>query len=196
MSDPETLRVYNARAKDYAQAFETDETDKTLARFVAALPEGGRVLDLGCGPGRAAGLMAREGLVVDAIDASAAMVELARERPGVTAWQASFDDLDAEALYDGIWANFCLLHAPREDIPRHLNDIRRALKAGGILHVGVKEGTGMARDALGRRYTYFTVDEMKGLLRDAGLDPGPVTRGASPGLDGTVSAWFTLTAHG
>ncbi|MFZ5964100.1 class I SAM-dependent methyltransferase [Thalassococcus sp. BH17M4-6] len=193
MTDAETLRVYDRMALDYDKISSAVGPDDTLQAFIAAMPPGGRVLDLGCGPGRSAMYMARAGLVVDATDASATMVAMAQKIPGVTAWQARFDDLDAEAAYDGVWANFCLLHATRAEVPRHLRAIRRAIKPGGVLHVGVKEGEGEARDSLGRRYTYFTVPEMDRLMREAGFVPGPATHGADAGLDGVVAAFFTLS---
>ena len=194
MTDAETLRVYDDMALTYQKVFSDKAADATLLAFIAAMPEGGRVLDFGCGPGRSAMHMARAGLRVDATDGSATMVGLAAQHPGVTAWQASFDALDAVAQYDGVWANFSLLHADRADVPAHLTAIRRALRARGLLHIGVKEGTGEARDSLGRRYTYFTLPEMEAMLRAAGFSPGPATRGEGPGLDGSVASFFTLSA--
>lgn len=195
MTDRQTLDVYDARAGDYAKTLGADPaTAPSLSAFVAALPDGARVLDLGCGPGTWAAAMAQAGCRVDATDASQAMVDLAARQPGVTAWQASFEELDAEAQYDGIWANFSLLHASRDAMPGHLARIARALKPGGLLHIGLKEGQGAARDSLGRFYTYYTVEEVTVMLRDAGLTAGPARHGADKGLDGAVAPWFTLTA--
>lgn len=96
MSDRHTLDIYDARAADYAQFLGADPaTTPSLTAFVAALPPGARVLDLGCGPGTWAAAMAQARCKVEATDASQGMVELAAAQPGVTAWQATFDDLDA-----------------------------------------------------------------------------------------------------
>ena len=195
MTDRETIRIYDSRASDYAEVTASDAPDATLSAFIAALPPGGRVLDLGCGPGGASGHMAAAGLNVEAWDASRAMVDLAADRPGVTARQAGFGDLDAENAYDGIWANFSLLHAPRADMPRHLAAVARALRPGGIFHIGVKEGAGEKRDSLGRFYTYYTAASLTAVLQEAGLTPGTFTHGADKGLDGVVAAWITVTAH-
>lgn len=194
-ADARTLRTYAARAQDYASMTADLSGDKHLAAFIAAMPNGARVLDLGCGPGRAAGGMANAGLIVDATDAVPEMVEMAASYPGVTAWQASFDDLDAQARYDGIWANFSLLHAPREAMPRHLAAQAAALTPGGLLHIGVKTGTGAARDSLGRLYTYYTEPELRSLLADAGLAPGASWTGRDIGLDGQASDWVVIHAR-
>ena len=195
MSDRETLDVYAARADDYKNCFVSDEADTSLTAFLAELPAGADVLDLGCGPGRSAGLMAKAGHRVTATDAVAEMVALAAEHPGVTARQESFDDLDGMALYHGIWANFSLLHAPREDLPRHLSSIATALKPAGIFHIGMKTGSDTARDALGRRYTYVTQDELTGLLEAQSLLPIRHWTGESPGLDGVVAPWIVMQAR-
>ena len=42
--------------------------------------------------------------------------------------QARFDELEVQGVYDGIWANFSLLHAPKSEFPGHLARIRRAGK--------------------------------------------------------------------
>ncbi|TDK46748.1 class I SAM-dependent methyltransferase [Antarcticimicrobium luteum] len=197
MSDPKTIAIYDDRAAEYAgMTDQYNTTDPRLVAFIAACPEGGRVLDLGCGPGAAAARMAEAGLAVDAVDASAAMVEMAARHPGVTARHATFDDIAGEALYDGIWANFSLLHAPRTDFPRHLSGLHRALKPGGVFLIGLKLGKGEARDRIGRLYTYYTEDDLMDYLRAAGFTPTDIKHGQGEGLDGTVSPWISVIAHG
>lgn len=195
-SDLETIRVYGDMASDYAKLVTANGEDPALATFIRALPRGAHVLDLGCGPGHAAAQMAASGLSVDATDASAAMVELAGNHQGVNAWVSSFDDLTGTSLYDGIWANFSLLHVSRGDMPRHLVTLRELLRVGGMFHIGMKTGTGEKRDTLGRLYTYYTEEELTGLLTDARFTPFSRTRGRDKGLDGEWAEWVAITAHG
>ena len=196
-ADDETLAVYGAQAQAYANLTDDLEGDKHLATFIAAMPDGARVLDLGCGPGRAAGQMGAVGLKVDAMDAVPEMVAMAAAHLGVTAWQGTFDDITGDTIYDGIWANFSLLHAPRAAMPRHLADVRRALKPGGLFHIGVKTGTSESRDSLGRLYTYYTEAELRDLLTTAGLTPtGSWTGSDAAGLSGEPADWVVIHSHG
>ncbi|WP_425098096.1 class I SAM-dependent methyltransferase [Tropicibacter sp. S64] len=197
MTDRITLDVYDLRAAEYAEVTASEGPDATLQRFIDALPPGARVLDLGCGPGTSAAYMAQSGLRPEAWDASSGMVALAEKHPGVTARLSSFDDLteiDA-ASFDGVWANFSLLHAPRKALPRHLREIARILRPGGLFHIAVKEGTGERRDRIGRLYSYYTEGDLTRLLKDAGLSPGAYERGRDRGLDGSLSDWISVTAH-
>ncbi len=194
--DEETVSTYARMAQDYATMTADSDSDPVLTAFIGGIPRGGRVLDLGCGPGVTAAAMTRAGLYVDATDAVAEMVAMAETHPGVTAWQATFDEITGDAIYDGIWANFSLLHAPRSDMPRHLGALRRALKPGGLFHIGMKTGTGERRDNLGRLYTYYTEQELCDLMRAAGLTAFSSTKGADKGLDGVVAPWVTIAAHG
>ncbi|SDF36870.1 Methyltransferase domain-containing protein [Salipiger thiooxidans] len=194
MTDDETQRVYAEKALDY-EKLQPDDPFPSLRAFIARLPEGAEVLDLGCGPGHDSQHMARAGLRVDALDASPEMIRLANARPGVTARLGTFDDLDAQDRYDGIWAAFSLLHAPRDAIPRHLAAIARALRPGGVLGLMLKEGTGEARDRLGRFYTYYAEPELRALLAEAGLTVDGLSRGEGRGLDGSPSQWISVAAH-
>ncbi|MFX0543937.1 class I SAM-dependent DNA methyltransferase [Roseovarius sp. S1116L3] len=194
--DPETLAVYSAQAQAYDDMTADLEGDKHLATFLAAMPPNARVLDLGCGPGRAAAQMAKAGLRVDATDAVPEMVDMAAARPGVTALQADFDDISGNDLYDGIWANFSLLHASRADLPRHLAALKTALKPGGLFHIGMKTGAGEERDTIGRLYTYYTEDELRALLQHAGFTPEASWTGRDKGLSGQMSDWVVVHAHG
>ena len=193
MTDARTIGVYDARAADYAQ-LDLGQPRPSLRAFIAAMPQGGLVCDLGCGPGISAFHMQAAGLRVDALDASAAMVDIARAR-GVPACIATFDDLDGEACYDGVWANFSLLHAAPDDLPRHIAAIARALLPGGLLHIAMKTGTGCRRDALDRLYTYVTQEDLTALLTEAGLTPVSVRSGVDKGLAGTDDPFIVIQAR-
>ena len=190
--DPKTLDVYNEMASDYAAVFDnTSKPDTDLARFIKAMPKGGRVLDLGCGPGGASYLMAQAGLAVDALDASPEMVRLACEK-GIKARVATFDDVQDVDTYDGVWANFSLLHAPREKLPLHFAALAKALRAGGHMHVGLKTGSGVERDHLQRLYTFVEQDELAELFAQAGLSVVATRTGSGVGLAGTDDPWVIM----
>ena len=196
MSDIETIRVYDNRAAEYAEMSDQHNAqDPHLVDFIASVPPGGTVLDLGCGPGASATVMAAAGLVVTAIDASNEMVALAAAKAGVNARQGTFDQIDATASYDGIWANFSLLHAPRRAFPRHLKAVKDALVPGGSFYIGMKLGTGEARDEIGRFYTYYLQDELEVLMSGAGFAVTNRRYGKDRGLDGTMSDWIQVAAH-
>jgi len=195
MSDPETLAVYAAQADRYASVTNgVSDRDPNLAAFINAIPEGGHVLDLGCGPGDSARLMADTGLKVLAVDAVAEMVALAAQHHGVTAKQQTFEDIEGSEIYDGIWANFSLLHASRDALPRILKSLHTALRSGGKFHIGMKLGTDTKRDKIGREYTYVTQDGLFNLLTTAGFTIIKTTTGCDKGLDGTYADWIAVAA--
>lgn len=196
MSDRETLQVYAAQAEKYRDLVSTSaRTDPLFATFMNALPPASHVLDLGCGPGHFAAAFGAAGHRVTATDASPEFVEMASGHENVVAQHATFDDIAGEALYDAVWANFSLLHAPRADMPRHLSALHRALQPGGLFHIGVKTGAGAKRDSLGRLYTYYDAAELTGLVETAGFTVTASTTGADPGLDGVLAPWIVLHAH-
>jgi SAM-dependent methyltransferase len=196
MTDKETIEVYNNRAEEYAKCFTSDQPDAALQRFIKGVSKGGHVLDLGCGPATASAHMRSAGLTPDPVDASPEMVAHANAAYDINARVCMFDDIDVVDIYDGIWANFSLLHADRADLPRYLTALHTALKPGGFFHIGMKLGTGTARDKLGRFYTFVTEDELLGLLTHAGFTHSFTERGEGKGLSGTVEPWIIMNANG
>ncbi len=197
MSDPETLAVYDAQADDYAQMMDNAAArDQRVADFITACKPDGQVLDLGCGPGNYARLMADAGLKVTAIDGSQEMARRADALPGVQARHGYFEDIEDLDAFDGIWASFSLLHAPRADFPDHLARLKRALRAGGVFFIGMKTGTGEGRDNLGRFYTYYSKEALETHLQEAGLTPQRHWTGYGKGLSGQYSGWIVIEAKG
>ncbi len=184
MSDTKTIEAYNLNAEDYHTRFPVEKPNKALIMFMEELPEGGRILDLGCGPGNWARFMKEAGFDVDATDASLEMVKIARDAFGINARKATFDEISGSAVYDGVWANFSLLHAERSAFPKHLTALNEALKPGGAFHIGMKLGADANRDRLDRFYTYYEENELLQHLKDAGFETLNVKTGKEVGLAG------------
>lgn len=193
--DAATLGFYTREAAAYADHAAAAAPDARLDRFAAMLPPGGAVLDFGCGSGWAAARLNAMGFRATGFDGSPGLAAEARRRYGVEVAVGRFDQFDAEAAYDGVWASFSLLHDRRAAMPGHLRRLKRALRPGGVLYLGLKAGEGESRDRLGRFYTYFGESETAGLLADAGFGIVASETEASTGYSGEPAVSLHLFAR-
>ena len=198
MSDPATLAFYEREAPKYT-ASTAEMHVRHLDPFLDRLPDGARILELGCGVGRDAARMADRGFAIDATDGAAAMVRKARERFGIKARQMRFDELDAEAAYDAVWAHASLLHLPRADLPDAIRRIFHALKAGGWHFANFKLGDAdqadEGRDLLGRWTSLPSPEWLVGEYEGAGFRLVETERYPGKGCDGTQRDWLALTVR-
>jgi SAM-dependent methyltransferase len=98
---------------------------------------GGRVLELGCGTGRVTGHLAARAAHVDALDISAHMLDVARDRyPQVAFHEGDMTELSgfADGAFDAVVAP-CNVIDVLDDARRRalLRDARRLLAADGVL---------------------------------------------------------------
>lgn len=196
MSDLKTQAYYNAHAGDYLARFSRREPDQDLHDFMNALPSGARVLDAGCGPGNSAWIMAQNGFDVCAIDASPSMVQIAQDQFQVNAQVMELSELDYKGAFDGIWANFSLLHLKRNQFEPVLTRFKIALKSKGVLHLGLKTGTGEKRDQFGRFYSYYSVEELRDMLGKLGFDIFKTRQGETTGMTKEIAPFVIILAYG
>ncbi|TCI99711.1 class I SAM-dependent methyltransferase [Aeromicrobium sp. IC_218] len=118
--------------------FFREAPDESLVAWHEAgrLPRGGRVLDLGSGPGRNAVWLAQQGYAVDAVDLSAEAVRWGGERASAAGVDVRFVHGDAFALevdepYDLVYDSGCFHHLPPHRRLSHRWLLERALRPGG-----------------------------------------------------------------
>ena len=165
--DEATLQFYRGNAEAYAKRTFTSRQAR-LTAFLALLPPGACILELGCGAGGDTAEMLARGFDVRPTDGSPEMAEVASKRLGRTVETLLFHDLDAVEAYDAVWANACLLHVPRPELADVLARIWRALKAEGVFYASYKEGDGDGRDTLDRYYNYPSQDWLRATYAVAG----------------------------
>ena len=194
--DPATLEFYAREAAAYGRRSDGIGVSKALVAFLALIPKGGHVLDLGCGTGRDTQAILEAGFEVTALDGSPQMAAEAEKRIGRPVLVMLFDEMIFERRFDGIWASASLLHVPRAGLPDVLSRVHAALKPGGLIEAGFKSGNAEGRDKLGRYYNYLDAEELAPLFRAGGswssLD---LKIGRGKGYDGTETGWVEVIAR-
>lgn len=192
-SDDATLNFYARQAEAYA-AKTADTAADGLDGFLDWLPAGARILELGCGSGRDSAYMLARGFDVTPTDGSPEMAAVAEQRLGRAVAVLPFDQLTAVKLYDGIWANACLLHVPRPALAGILARIRTALKAGGLFHASFKSGTLDGRDRFDRYYNYPSEGWLRECYEAAGWTTIRIETRDGGGYDGEPTRWLRVHA--
>lgn len=145
------IRRTNERQEDELSAVydarwgEIEDTHRAqLARFLAELPAGGRVLDAACGTGKYLGLVIASGRSVTGVDHSGGHLAVARGKfPALQLDHADLQDLDYRHEFDAVMCVDALEMVPPEDWPEILARFARALRPPGGLYLTIE----LAREA-------------------------------------------------
>lgn len=157
---------WTGEAADWWDAFYTDRSrpvpffvdkpDENLVEWLdrGLIPPGGRVLDLGCGPGRNARYLAARGFTVDAVDLSPTAIAWAEERARAAGAAVRFHRGDAFTLagtalrgpYDLVHDSGCFHHLPPHRRISYLALLDDVLAPGGHLALTCFAAGGMGSE--------------------------------------------------
>jgi SAM-dependent methyltransferase len=191
--DPGTLDFYAGEAKVYAAQ---SRQSPHLESFLALVIPGGRILELGCGAGLDSLAMIARGFDCDPTDGSPEMAAEAARNLGRPVAVMRFDELDKHEIYDGVWANACLLHVPDIALTGILNRIYTSIKPDAPFFASYKAGSQDGRDRFGRYYNLPSIVKLRSAYLQAGpwrnLEIDDNAKGV--GYDGEISPWLRVLA--
>lgn len=194
-----TIDEYQLTAEEFRVGTWNHDVSQNREALVAAMPRTpGKILDLGCGPGRDLVAFTSQGHIAIGLDATPAFVEMAQQMSGCEVWQQSFFSLDLPpATFDGIFANASLLHVPRTEMVRVLQDLHQTLVPGGAIVMSMVRGESEGYSVRSTGYRYVTGWEYETLapcLEQAGFEllhhyyrP--------PGLPCEAQSWLVIVAR-
>ncbi len=190
-----SVEYYETHGATFFAATVSVDIEHLRTAFLDLVPEGGRLLDAGCGSGRDALAFLNAGYEVAAFDASPRMASLASELTGLEVEHGTFEEFSAHETFDGIWACASLLHVAAVDLPAVLRRLGLGLRPSGVLYASFKEGQG-EREHAGRRFTDLSLTDLKALVTAADLQVCRAWRtdDARPGREG--EAWVNVLARG
>ena len=189
----EPIAFYDENAATYAVKSRQAPVAR-LTAFADRLPPGGAVLELGCGAGEDSAWLTGRGFAVTPTDGSVAMAREAEARLGRSVRVMRFSELADVALYEGVWANACLLHVPRAELADVLRRIRRALRDDGLFYASFKTGGEEGADRFGRYYNRPSQEWLTETYNLAGFATPWIETASGGGYDGEPTEWLHVTA--
>ena len=155
-----TLDYYNKNSKDYFNSTVNVDMISSYKDFLGLLPQGAKILDLGCGSGRDSLQFMKLGYDVTAVDGSLELAKRASKLLGKEVIVSSFEELQLEDKYDGIWACASLLHLDNNALRDVLNKLYDNLNDSGIFYMSFKYGTSEFIDENNRYFNMFTEERL------------------------------------
>ena len=178
----QTKKTYDTIAADYSKANFKPIWVEEFKTYASLVP-GKKILDIGSGAGRDAVIFTEAGFDYTGIDASQAMLDVAKERaPKGTYKQMDFYNLDFPGdTFDGFWAAASFLHVPKSEVVPCILEARRILKKGGIGFISVKqkEKDGMNEGlitqerfggTISRYFAFYDPEEFNKYITDSDLE--------------------------
>ncbi len=123
-----TIDYYNQNAERFFNETIGIEMESLYERFLTLLPEKVTILDAGCGSGRDSLYFKREGYQITAFDGSLELTRLASKALKHPVLHLTFQQIEFEKEFDGVWACASLLHIPRNEMSDVLSRLSNSLK--------------------------------------------------------------------
>ncbi len=143
--------TYNLIAKDWSNDHAGDTWwVPNVEKFLSYLKPRNSVLDVGCGAGDKTKFLVAKGFDTTAIDFSEEMVEISRSNTPNAKYfvRDILEPINLEQKFNGILAQAVLLHVPKKEILRVLQNLKDQLVDGGYMYIAVKS---LKEDGVGEK---------------------------------------------
>lgn len=162
-----TIESYEGFADQYSRlGGPSPDVEAALRRVAEAVGDGGRILEVGSGPGWEADFLESLGVSVRRTDATRRFLELQAER-GKQGDLLNVITDDLGGPYDAVAALCVLIHVPRDQIDQVLKRIAEALRPRGAFLVSMRDGDG---ETSGKYHTvYWRRDDFAARMEAAGF---------------------------
>ena len=161
-----TLDYYNKNSEEYFNSTLNVDMTNTYKEFLKLVPEGGKILDLGCGSGRDSMNFIKLGYEVTAVDGAKELAKRASVLLGKEVIVSTFEELELKEKFHGIWACASLLHIKREDLKIVLNNLYNNLDDKGVFYMSFKYGEKEYVDDKNRYFNCFTDESIISFINE------------------------------
>lgn len=172
------LKAYRAISHNYYEWTKSIIVPEIIDKFISLINKNGKILDLGCGPGRDLKFFQEKGLKAFGVDICPEMIAIAKKRSRLKnvylgdMYNLPFDD----NFFAGIYCCASLSHIPKKDLVTVLNEIKRVCRKNAVMFCSVKLGNrediiqeNKYGKMIKRFWAFYQVNEIKKRLNGSGF---------------------------
>ncbi len=192
-----TIDAYDRNAEHYALKFEnfSTYTKKILDFHKGYVPEGARIVDLGCGPGHVIKTLMNldSTCCCTGVDLSTELISIAKlNNPSCTFITEDICTIQLPAEFDVVIASFCIVHLIENEAEKVIESISKCLDKNGHLYLSFMEGStsGFESTSFSKEqifFNYYDVDYILELLKKYGIEPQEISREEYLEQDGSIT---------
>ena len=159
-----TIDYYNRNADEYFARTAEVTFDEIYNRFLKYIPDGGRIMDLGCGSGRDVKWLCNHGYEAYGLDASRELVSKASDEYDIPVFTGLIEEWTTAIPFDGVWCCASLMHLEESALEQFFENLKYNLKPGGVVFMSVKSGIETGLDEQGRYLRNFTEEDLHEII--------------------------------
>lgn len=160
-----THEVFNNNYADYIMRTINVDFSEDYKIFLKYVPEGGHILDVGCGSGRDSFHFKKMGYQVTAIDGGEDFCKFASNLLQQPVQCMLFQDINFDNEFDGVWAMASIHHLDSAELSGVIEKIYKSLKVGGAFLFNARLGDREYDNQYGKHFCEFTQKSFRKLIK-------------------------------
>lgn len=160
-----THEVFNNDYADYIMRTINVDFSEDYKIFSKYIPEGGHILDVGCGSGRDSYHFKKMGYKVTAIDGGKDFCKFASNLLKQPVKCMLFQDINFENKFDGVWAMASIHHLDKDELVDVIEKIYKSLKVGGAFLFNARLGEREYDNKFGKHFCEFNEKSFRKLIK-------------------------------
>lgn len=173
----EILAAYDSIAEKYDECLWDDMPYNDYIDSFLTLLKGKNILDIGCAMGSFTKYVADKGYIVDGIDLSPKMIEIAKRKvSNVNFYVMDMTNIQIDKKYDGLMMINSTIHIPKSETVAMFKSFKNLLVDDGIIFIILQEGDGekYVVEPLDPEFkefvNFYRVEEIENVFNECGLE--------------------------